>query len=48
MVSNGILCFYENTPTGCLKPECTFIHSRPRINLRTTPTIRRKKIFSLL
>jgi hypothetical protein len=41
MVHNGILCFYENTPTGCLKPECTFIHSRPRMNLRnTTPVIR--------
>lgn len=44
MTSNGILCFYENTPTGCLKPECTFIHSRPRVNLRDSPTIRRKKI----
>ncbi|CAF1204585.1 unnamed protein product [Adineta steineri] len=40
MVNNGILCFYENTPTGCLKLDCTFIHSRPRMNLLNPSTIR--------
>ncbi|CAF0790558.1 unnamed protein product [Rotaria sordida] len=40
MISNGILCFYENTATGCLKLDCTFIHSRPRMNLRNTSIIR--------
>ncbi|CAF3937838.1 unnamed protein product [Rotaria sp. Silwood2] len=40
MISNGILCFYENTAKGCLKLDCTFIHSRPRMNLRNTSTIR--------
>ncbi|CAF0985531.1 unnamed protein product [Rotaria magnacalcarata] len=40
LISNGILCFYENTPTGCLKVDCTFIHSRPRVTSRTAATIR--------
>ncbi|CAF3412578.1 unnamed protein product [Rotaria socialis] len=40
MISNGILCFYENTPTGCLKVDCTFVHSRPRMTSRTAATIR--------
>ncbi|CAF0760667.1 unnamed protein product [Rotaria sp. Silwood1] len=39
-ITNGILCFYENTAMGCLKLDCTFIHSRPRMNLRNTSTIR--------
>ncbi|UJR35487.1 hypothetical protein I4U23_028241 [Adineta vaga] len=39
-VGNGILCFYENTPMGCLKPDCTFVHSRPRMHLRNTSAIR--------
>ena len=43
MVGNGILCFYENTATGCLKPECTFIHSRPRVHLRNNPSVIRRK-----
>jgi len=38
----GVPCLYENTATGCLKPECVFIHSRPRVNLRNSPTIQRK------
>ncbi|CAF0864086.1 unnamed protein product [Adineta ricciae] len=40
MIGNGILCFYENTPMGCLKLECTFIHSKPRTHLRNAPVIR--------
>ncbi|CAF1368691.1 unnamed protein product [Adineta ricciae] len=39
-IGNGILCFYENTPMGCLKLECTFIHSKPRTHLRNAPVIR--------
>ena len=45
VVNNGITCFYENTPMGCLKPDCTFVHLRPRPNLRSPSTSRRKKFF---
>lgn len=48
MITNGILCFYENTPTGCLKPDCTFIHSRPRMNLRNPSAVIRRKIYFYL
>ena len=44
-MSNGIKCFYENSPTGCLKPDCTFFHTRSRLNIRNSSSPRRKKHF---
>jgi hypothetical protein len=45
VISSGITCFYENTPMGCLKLDCTFVHLRPRPNIRNSSTTRRKKNF---
>ncbi|CAF1124354.1 unnamed protein product [Rotaria sordida] len=39
-INNGITCFYENTPMGCLKLDCTFVHLRPRPTLRNPSTFR--------
>ncbi len=47
-ISNGMKCFYENTPMGCLKLDCTFVHLRSRSNLRNSPTLRRKKNLKLI
>ncbi|CAF2389470.1 unnamed protein product [Rotaria sp. Silwood2] len=40
IINNGISCFYENTPMGCLKLDCTFVHSRPRPTVRNPSTLR--------
>lgn len=47
MISNGIMCFYENMPTGCLKVDCTFIHTRPRVHL-TNPSLVRSSSMNLI
>ncbi|UJR10445.1 hypothetical protein I4U23_014649 [Adineta vaga] len=38
--SNGISCFYENSSMGCLKPDCIYVHLRPRPHLRNSSTVR--------
>ena len=48
MVSNGIMCFYENMPTGCLKVDCTFIHTRPRVHLTNPSLVRCTWIVKIL
>ena len=30
-----IPCYWENTPSGCLKPHCAFQHSKPRPTLKS-------------
>ncbi|CAF3991093.1 unnamed protein product [Adineta steineri] len=39
-VNNGITCAYENSPTGCLNPNCTFFHLRSRPNSRSSLNVR--------
>ncbi|CAF1161535.1 unnamed protein product [Adineta ricciae] len=39
-ISNGMSCFYENTPMGCLKPDCTYVHLRPRPMSRASSIVR--------
>jgi len=30
-----IPCYWENTPSGCLKPHCAFQHTKPRPMLKS-------------
>jgi hypothetical protein len=46
MLASGILCFYENTPMGCLKLDCTFVHSRPRAHINSSARVRCKTMRS--
>ncbi|CAF0848848.1 unnamed protein product [Adineta ricciae] len=39
-ISNGVSCFYENTPMGCLKPDCTYVHLRARPMSRASSIVR--------
>ena len=30
-----IPCYWENMPSGCLKPHCVFLHLKPRPMLKS-------------